>query len=100
MEPGPESVEKVAERLELLRIAVGYESRAAFARSIDRKISPQQWSSYLHGTLIPVPLATVICRRYKVDLNWLYHGDRSGLTLGLIQKLEAAETLRNGRQQA
>lgn len=94
----PESLAAIAERLELLRVAMGYETQAAFAR--DLAISPQKWSSYLRGTLIPVPVAETLCRSFKVDLNWIYHGDPAGISVGLAKRLEAAKMLREGLRRA
>lgn len=99
-EPHPESLEAIATRLEDLRLALGYSSKAEFARNIDPEITPQKWNSYLSGTQIPIRVANIMCRKFKIDLNWLYHGDDSQLPHGLVTKLEAVKTLREDQRTA
>lgn len=100
MEPHRESLEAIARRLEELQLALGYDSQASFARAIDPRMSPQKWSSYLRGTLIPVPVANLLCRKFRVDLNWVYHGDEANLPHALVEKIKAVRMLREGHQEA
>src|SRR5512139_2814905 len=95
--PHRESNEAVAERLELLRVALGFQTQAEFARAINRSgnvvMTPQRWSNYLRGVaLIPVEVVRELHRRWGVDANYVYHGDPGGLQHKLVERLDAAKS--------
>lgn len=84
-----ESLAAIAERLEIAREALGYHSQTAFIQAIGEGMTAQKWSNYLSGlNRIPVPTATILCRKFGLTLDWIYHGDPSALRHALAEKLD------------
>ena len=80
-------------RLEITRLALGYEGRggqAAFALALD--MSPQRWNNYEKGREgLPMPVALLLCGRFGLDLDWLYRGMKDGLPSHLRRKIDELE---------
>ena len=73
--PQPTSV--IAKRLEATREALGL-SAAELCRQID--IKPNRWSQYESGERrITEEVASRLCDRFRLTLDWIYRGDASGL---------------------
>jgi transcriptional regulator with XRE-family HTH domain len=80
-----------AQRLKRLRLALGYEESAPFARALG--ITPNRWNNYERGFPLPTELALRLrdqCRRdgYSgLSLDWIYDGDADNLPVKLAIKL-------------
>lgn len=86
MPDGGSSREDVAARLIMLRRALGFENQNAFA--VKMGISPSLWNHYETGRRpLTLDAANKIRNRANVTLDWLLHGDRSGLTVGMSNAL-------------
>lgn len=84
-----ESLEAIAERLEIAREALGFHSQTAFIQAIGDGMTAQKWSNYLSGlNLIPVRTAIILWKKFGLTLDWIYHGDPSGLRHDLALKLD------------
>jgi DNA-binding XRE family transcriptional regulator len=78
-----------ADRLKLLRAAVGVGSQFAMAKRLD--VQPSTYRQWEAGyNLIPVRDATKLCVMFGVTLDWLYRGEVSGLPLRVMTLLESA----------
>ena len=85
-----ESKEAIAERLRLTRLALGYDQQTTFARAIDRELTVQRYNNYEAGRdRLTLNLALAICRRFPVDLDWLYRGSMDELPRRLADAIEA-----------
>lgn len=87
MSDGTDSREDMADRLRMLRDWAGYESNAsAFARRSD--LRHDELNHFESGRR---PLSMLAANRlrlhWRVTLDWLFHGDRSGLTLEVANSL-------------
>ena len=86
MHDGGSSREDVAARLQLLRRWAGYTRQRPFAQMSD--IPPDQWHLFEKGRRpLPLSAANKLRLRWQVDLDWLYHGDRSGLSVEVSRTL-------------
>jgi hypothetical protein len=85
----PESLDAVAYRIELLRVALGFKTKAAFGETIG--ISSQRLNSYLTGTPVPWPIMQRLMQLWRVDYRYIYHGDTSQLPHALAMNLERAK---------
>lgn len=90
----PHSTEMVAERLKLLREALGVD-QAEMARQTG--ISPQAWNNAETGdNRIGLENANKVRARYQVGLDFIYHGDFRALPselAGKIGRLNASRTV-------
>lgn len=84
-----ESVEAIAGRLYDLRIALGFEdNQAGFAKLVG--ISPQAWNNYETGDRrISLDQAKKVWRATGADLQWIYVGDASRLSIDLREALRS-----------
>lgn len=83
------TAERTATRLLMLREHLGI-TQAEFARSV--AISPTRMNNFETGfRRLTLDVASKICDRYGVTLDWLYRGDPSGLPtrLGPLTELAA-----------
>lgn len=75
-----ESLEDIGWRIAILRQAMGYSNAARFAAFVGW--TPQQLNNYERGSKRPeVTMATRMCNRTGVTLDWIYRGERAGLPL-------------------
>ena len=75
-------------RLRVLREALGYDSLRDFAAAID--VPEDRFGTYERGvSLLQMPTALLIKRRYGVTLEWIYDGDATGMPQGLREAISA-----------
>ncbi|MBI1202650.1 MAG: hypothetical protein GC182_09085 [Rhodopseudomonas sp.] len=84
----PESLDEVADRLELTRRALGYPTQASFATAAG--MTPQKWNNYVskRGDRIPIDKALLLCQRFGLSLDWIYRGDMGALPVRLAKEIE------------
>jgi hypothetical protein len=81
------SKEAIAERLEIARLALGFETQQAFAATM--RISPSKWNNYVSGRdRIPLNIALDLCQRHRLSLDWVYRGDPTALPLALARRID------------
>lgn len=86
MQDGGPSRDDVAARLEMLRIWAGYDSQSAFA--VHTGLTPSEWNHFETGRRpLSISAAHKLRQRWRVTLDWLYYGDRSGLSVELANSL-------------
>lgn len=79
----------VGKRLELLRVAKGFDTIRGFAKEIG--IEEDRYTTWEKGkALIPPQIALDLVARFGVTTDWLYSGDVSGLPQRLLSELKAA----------
>jgi plasmid maintenance system antidote protein VapI len=82
-----ESKEAIAERLEIARIALEYDTQYAFAASIG--VSPSKWNNYVAARdRISLNIAIELCKRHRLSLDWIYRADPTSLPLWLARRIE------------
>ena len=87
----PESLKSVGQRLEIMRVAMGYAHKKDFAEHLG--ITPQTLNHYLKGNAdMPYDLRQKLWKM-GAHPGWLYHGDEDGLAKAFIEKLRAAELI-------
>jgi DNA-binding XRE family transcriptional regulator len=87
MQPNPETKEAVAERLEIARIALGFQTQQAFAATID--VSAAKWNNYVAGRdRISLNVALELCKKHRLSLDWIYRADPTGLPLALARRID------------
>ena len=88
----PESKAAIAERLDLTRRALEYDTWTAFATAIGDHVTPQKLNNYMGlRERLTLNVALLMCRRFKLTLDWLYRGDMDGLPSWLRRKIEELE---------
>lgn len=88
---GPETAE--AKRLRLLRWAYTGDNAAAFAKQF-AKIEPTRWNNFERGYPLSKPVAFTLVRNIPgLSLDWLWHGERRGLTVDLLTRLDEMEAI-------
>lgn len=79
----------VAARLIQLREALGINAAQLCRRA---GIKPNAWSNYEKAVnRISVDEAAKVRRAFGVTLDWIYHGDLSGVRSDVAEKLQAVE---------
>ena len=74
-------------RIRMLREALGYQNAAQFAAYVGW--TSQQLNNYETGRKRPeITMATKLCHRTGVTLDWIYRGERSGLPLQLASIIQ------------
>lgn len=82
-----ESLSDIGWRISVLREALGYPNAAQFAAYVGW--TPQQLNNYQRGSKRPeVTMATRLCNRTGVTLDWIYRGERAGLPLHLANAIQ------------
>lgn len=81
----------VASRLEMTRVALGYEDQAAFAAKAG--LAQNRYNQYENGKR-PLTLAAALKLRaaFGVTLDWLFCGDRNGLPHAIWSALPADQS--------
>jgi transcriptional regulator with XRE-family HTH domain len=96
MTDGGSTIDDVSARLKVLRSWANVGSQKAFAELTG--ISPDEWNHFEAGRrMLSLTAANKIRLRWQVDLDWLYHGDRSGLS---VEVSRALPTLADFQRQA
>lgn len=86
----PRTMSPVSERLRVLRIALGIETQAAFAKRYGFGIT--QWNNFENGSQLSIAAAIRLVRQiHGLSLDWLYLGNTSAMASGLLRKIEQAE---------
>lgn len=93
--PDSESKEAIAERLEIMRFALGFATQTAFTKAIASGVTPQRWNNYESGRdRLTLNLASVIHHKFpQVTLDWLYFGDKSTLRPVFSTEIDNAERM-------
>ena len=82
----PELLAAVARRLQALLLAEGLKD-AQIARKLGLK--PQTWSNYSEGKRpLPIDVALLLVKDYRITLDWLYRGDRAAMPHGVLTRIE------------
>lgn len=85
-----DSTEAIAERLKLLRLAMGYDNQRAFC--VVARQEPAAWNNYERAARrISIDAALSISARFGVSLDWIYRGIEAQLSGELISKMREAE---------
>jgi transcriptional regulator with XRE-family HTH domain len=85
----PESIEAAADRLKITRIALGL-SQAEICRQTG--ITVQAWNNAETGdNRLTIDNALKLCRRYGLNLEWLFRGDIRGIAVDLARAIAQAE---------
>lgn len=86
MTDGGSSVEDVAARLALLREWAGFTSQSAFAQR--NGFTQSEWNHFESGRRrLPITAANRLKQNWRVTLDWIYHGERSGLSVEVANSL-------------
>jgi transcriptional regulator with XRE-family HTH domain len=98
MTDGDASIASMAARLTLLREWAGFaDNKAAFARRSG--FTPSEWQNYESGSRrLSVTAALRLRRNWRVTLDWLYEGDRAGLSVEVSSSLPHLDEWRARRQ--
>jgi DNA-binding XRE family transcriptional regulator len=81
----------VAKRLRLLRAACGYKTATAFANKLG--ISVPRYVNFEGGKPLSIEVALKVVQTVPgCSLDWLYMGERRGLSVGLDERLSASST--------
>lgn len=93
MTDGNYSRKDMADRLVLLRHWAGYKGQKDFAEA--NGLTAPELNHFESGRRqLPLNAANVLRKNWKVTLDWLYHGDRSGLTVTVDRSLPTLEEFR------
>lgn len=83
---GGSEVTDIGRRVEHLRAWLEFKSQTAFAHATG--LTPSEINLYESGRRrLPLNAANKIRLRWNVTLDWLYHGDRSGLSVQINRSL-------------
>lgn len=86
--------ERVARRLAIIR-RIADRTQEDFARAAD--ISRTAYTSYETGAKLPsVDAATRLCITYDLTLDYIYHGEMSGLRKRTIEAITALQRASDG----
>lgn len=91
MMDGGSSIDDMALRLAMLRDWAGYgHSQTAFAQRSG--FSASEWHNYEKGgRRLSITAALKLRRTWRVTLDWLYEGDRAGLSVEMASSLPHLE---------
>jgi DNA-binding XRE family transcriptional regulator len=79
-----------AKRLRMLRAAAGYKTATAFAHALG--ILVPRYMNFEGGKPLSIEVALKIVQTVPgCSLDWLYNGERRGLTFDLVQRLSEVE---------
>ena len=90
-------IQEVAKRIAILRLAMGYTNQNAFAQTSGLSASELNHFESSRRAL-NINAANKLRMRWGVTLDWLYHGDMSGLSVDLAKLLSPDPSPRNRRQ--
>lgn len=96
MNDGTNSPEDSADRLALLREWAGFDNQSAFARRTG--LNPSEWNHMESGRrALSMTVAAKLRLQWRVTLDWLYYGDRAGLSMEVSNSLPRLDAWRAGR---
>lgn len=83
-----DSLKDISRRLELTRIALGFESQVDFCKEI--RVQKNIYNPFEKGKRrVSLAVAMKIRRRFGISLDWIYCGDPSTLPVQVFRKLES-----------
>jgi transcriptional regulator with XRE-family HTH domain len=86
---GPETDQ--AQRLRLLRKALGFDTQEAFAAHVG--LEHKRYANYENGYPLPrEAVLTLVSKVHGLSIDWLYLGKDDGLSLSLSRRLLTAES--------
>jgi transcriptional regulator with XRE-family HTH domain len=92
---GPDS--QRAERLKRVRSLLKYPTQKTFADALG--IIPSRWSNFEAGAPLSIEIAQKLVRLVPgLTLDWLYNGERRGLSVELDRRLHEAESKDRARR--
>lgn len=98
MAESEDSPEAVGRRVTMLWRALRYATSASFAKHLD--VSPSRLNNVERGKPLGIDMAKTICRKVPgVTLDWLYHGNRAGMSYQLARTLDDPPTPGKGKMQ-
>jgi DNA-binding XRE family transcriptional regulator len=87
--PMAETLKDISRRLELTRIALGFESQISFCKEI--RVQKNVYNPFETGKRrITIDIAIKIRRRFGIPLDWIYCGDPASLPAHIYRKLGSA----------
>lgn len=96
MADGSSTRDDVVKRLKALREWAGYDSQTAFAEWMG--IGGPEWNHYETGRRpLTLKAANILRARLRVTLDWIYHGDRSGLSIEVDRSLPRIDDMHRRR---
>lgn len=85
---GPESKEAIGERLRWTRLALGFQKQVDICRDIGDEGMAQAWNNWESGRdRIGLDNALMLCRRYRLSLDWIYTGNDGNLPASLARRI-------------
>lgn len=86
---GPESTEKVAERLRITRLALGFPKQIDICRDLGDEGLAQAWNNWEKGReRISVNSAIALVRKYRLTLDWIFLGIDDGIPAKVARQIE------------
>lgn len=83
-----ETLDIIARRLELTRLALGFESQIDFCKAI--RVQKNVYNPFEKGKRrISLAVAMKIRRRFGISLDWIYCGDPGTLPTNVYRKIES-----------
>jgi len=83
----PRSIDAIAERLRVTRLALGMRQNA-FAGAAG--VAPNAYNQWERAKGRPdIDGAQALCDGHGLTLDWIYRGDASSLSAGLVEKIRA-----------
>ncbi len=87
--PNPE---EVGRRLRLLRYALGHERQTSMVAFLGRPVTIQHWNNWERGRNVPtVSQARHVAMKTRVNVDWIYWGDKANLPFSMVELLERTE---------
>lgn len=87
---GEQSPEAVAERIDLVRRALGL-TQVEFAAGIG--FGKSAYGNWMSGKIPNIRTALLLCDAYDLTLDWIYRGDPSNLRYNLAEAIKALRKL-------
>lgn len=92
MTDGGDSIEDIGRRVALVRNWAGYSSQTGFAAALG--LAHSEIGHYERGQRrLTLSAAQKIRLHYRVTLDWLYYGDRGGLSIEVERSLPRLSNL-------
>lgn len=85
--------EAIGERLRLTRLALGFHTQISIVRALNRpNITAAHWNNWESGRVrMGVDYALVLKHQFGLSLDWIYQGEKGGLSHKLARALDALE---------
>lgn len=83
-----DSLTDISKRLELTRLALGFDSQVEFCKAI--RVQKNLYNPFEKGKRrISLAIAMKIRRKFGISLDWIYFGDPGNLPTNLTRKIES-----------